>query len=1372
VECLETRTLLNNRFVVPLGAIIDNQSTFGSLHTALTTPGLAVGDVIQIEPGSLPGALQSNDLPAIANLTIQGDAAYTLASIPGFYITSPVNVRASQSGFTLHDVNVGLAGTGSLRFSTIATITSSSIVDLNSRAPNALVFAGTTDVLENSTLVNNSTLPTGSSLLLVNPVTGSSNSITGNTFLGNAPSDALAIYQAGQAVTVQDVVAGNTFVATPGSNLEELLFVGEPFNTVTASGQISGLTIQNNGFTDSDTDVAAIELRLPGAGTTVAGNAIDLTAGHAANRGIVVVAGPASTTAATISGNQINTHAVGTGLKVDLGGDTTSVLNLNVQGNDFHTNGIGVLIRAGAASTASVASIDLGGGSQGSLGGNVFTSFGATATINSAAIVLSGVQSSQGTVTAQKNIFAAGASPSAAVYDTQGNLDLSSPLGGNAAFVDQMYDDFLRRPGNTTNTNDAAGWINMLNNGAISRQDVANDIIHAGEAAGILVDGLSLKLLGQPVDSNSRSMFIGQLVSGTSLEQVISEIVTLPAYAALYSNDASFVQSLYTKLLGRPGSAGEISGWLSVLSKSNRSAVALDFLGSTEFRADAAQELYGFMPAPAASPASLLSDLLHRGTAPQGTEISFWAQSSTPLLGVEVAFAGSAEFFGGGPTVAPAPPVPLPILHRHQAIVPALTRQVVNTVPTNGDVNPYGVAYVPQNFPTNGTLQPGDIVVSNFNDATNTQGTGLTIDRITPSGNVSTFFTTTTQIGLSTALGVLQAGFVVVGNVPNLASIPQQGSIQVIDKNGNVVLTITDATLLNGPWDLTVNDQGNTAQIFVSTVSTNVSATAAPNGTVTRIDLTIQNGVPAVQDKVQIASGYATRTDAAAFVVGPGGLAYDAAKDTLYVASQVEKVNGNEVGTIFSIANAGTTTTDNGKGTVVYADPAHLRGPIGLALAPNGDLVAANSDAANSDPEQPSQLVEFTKSGQFVGQFEVDPTTAATFGLAFSNPGRPPQIAVVDDGTNTLQIFNFVPGFGNLEVRSTVPPQTGTTPPPADLNPYGIAFAPTSFPTGGTLQPGDLLVSNFNDPTNTSGTGTTVVRITPTGQRSTFFVSSLPGLTDGLAVLQSGFVIVANVPNNSGTPGQGALQILDANGKVVSTLTDANLLNGPWDLTVNDQGNFVQVFVSTVSKNVKATPSPNGTVTRIDMSIQNGNPVVDDMIQIGSGYTTRTDPSGFVVGPGGLAFDAFNNTLYVAAEAEMVNGAEVGTIFAIPSAGTTSADHGKGSVVYADAGHLRAPMGLVLAPNGDLITTNNDVVNGDPTQTSELVEFTRSGQFVAQYSMDANPGGAFNLALFLVGSKLEFASVNDNVGPGSPGSAYSMPTVSVWSFDVGAPLAS
>ena len=46
----------------------------------------------------------------------------------------------------------------------------------------------------------------------------------------------------------------------------------------------------------------------------------------------------------------------------------------------------------------------------------------------------------------------------------------------------------------------------------------------------------------------------------------------------------------------------------------------------------------------------------------------------------------------------------------------------------NGDVNPYGVAFVPDRFNAGaGPLKTGDILISNFNNAKNLQGTGTTI---------------------------------------------------------------------------------------------------------------------------------------------------------------------------------------------------------------------------------------------------------------------------------------------------------------------------------------------------------------------------------------------------------------------------------------------------------------------------------------------------------------------------------------------------------------------------------------------------------------------------------------------------------------------
>ena len=50
----------------------------------------------------------------------------------------------------------------------------------------------------------------------------------------------------------------------------------------------------------------------------------------------------------------------------------------------------------------------------------------------------------------------------------------------------------------------------------------------------------------------------------------------------------------------------------------------------------------------------------------------------------------------------------------------------------------------------------------------------------------------------------------------------------------------------------------------------------------------------------------------------------------------------------------------------------------------------------------------------------------------------------------------------------------------------------------------------------------------------------------------------------------------------------------------------------------------------------------------------------------------------------------------------------------------------------------------DPNQPSEVVEFTREGQFVSQVSVDPAPGGAFGLALRQLEDGFVFATVDDN----------------------------
>jgi DNA-binding beta-propeller fold protein YncE len=332
------------------------------------------------------------------------------------------------------------------------------------------------------------------------------------------------------------------------------------------------------------------------------------------------------------------------------------------------------------------------------------------------------------------------------------------------------------------------------------------------------------------------------------------------------------------------------------------------------------------------------------------------------------------------------------------SILPLLPPSV-STVPSNGDVNPYGVAFAPKNLPAGSGLQAGDILVSNFNNSNNLQGTGTTIVRINSSGAVSTFFTApANQPGLSAALGILSDGLVFVGNLPTAdgtAATAQPGRLAVLDRNGNFLGTFGTIASIDGPWGMTIYDTGNgvtgTAHVFISNVL---------NGAVSRLDVTY-NAVDIQATATLIANSFSHRPDPAALELGPTGMAYNPANDTLYVASSTDNA-------IYAISPAvGTAATLSP--VLLFQDITHLHGPLGLTILPDGHFLVANSDGSNADPNQPSEIVEYTASGQFLAQYSLDPNNGGAFGLAVNNLGwGTVRLAAVDDNQNILKIWTTV----------------------------------------------------------------------------------------------------------------------------------------------------------------------------------------------------------------------------------------------------------------------------------------------------------------------------------------------------------------------------
>jgi hypothetical protein len=331
---------------------------------------------------------------------------------------------------------------------------------------------------------------------------------------------------------------------------------------------------------------------------------------------------------------------------------------------------------------------------------------------------------------------------------------------------------------------------------------------------------------------------------------------------------------------------------------------------------------------------------------------------------------------------------------------------VGSTVPSNGDLNPYGIVNVATSA---GKLVAGDILISNFNNAGspptgNLQGTGSTIVQLTPSGHLSLFAQIKPAdlppgscpggVGLTTALAILPQGYVVVGSLPTtngMAATAQAGCLIVLNSSGHPVETIS-GTPINGPWDMTSVAQGQNATLFVTNVLNGTVASGekpVDEGTVVRIRVHIRNNhPPKVGPPTVIANGFPERTDPAALVIGPTGVALGE-EGILYVADTL----GNRIA---AVPNALDRQTPLGAGGTTVALGGYLNNPLGMALAPNGDVLTANANDGN--------IVETTPAGAEFQPVDTGAGGGGLFGLTVAPSFK--GVYLVDDAENTLALLH------------------------------------------------------------------------------------------------------------------------------------------------------------------------------------------------------------------------------------------------------------------------------------------------------------------------------------------------------------------------------
>jgi hypothetical protein len=321
---------------------------------------------------------------------------------------------------------------------------------------------------------------------------------------------------------------------------------------------------------------------------------------------------------------------------------------------------------------------------------------------------------------------------------------------------------------------------------------------------------------------------------------------------------------------------------------------------------------------------------------------------------------------------------------------------LASTVPSDGDVNPYGIVNVQSSA---GELVAGDTLVSNFNDAANLQGTGRTIVQLAPNGRQSLFAPIDSAtvrgecpggVGLTTALAILPGGYVVVGSLPTAngnAASAQAGCLIVLNDMGRVVETISGPPI-DGPWDMSAVSDGQSATLFVTNVLNGTVAageTPVDEGTVARITLRVEGDhAPRVTSMSVIATGFPERTDPAALVVGPTGVALGD-EGTLYVADTQDN-------RLAAVPHALTRTSALSGAGVTVATGGYLNGPLGLAMAPNGDILAANADDGN--------IVEVTPAGAEFQPLNTGAEAGGLFGLTVAPNLK--GVLFVNDSTNTL----------------------------------------------------------------------------------------------------------------------------------------------------------------------------------------------------------------------------------------------------------------------------------------------------------------------------------------------------------------------------------
>jgi hypothetical protein len=302
--------------------------------------------------------------------------------------------------------------------------------------------------------------------------------------------------------------------------------------------------------------------------------------------------------------------------------------------------------------------------------------------------------------------------------------------------------------------------------------------------------------------------------------------------------------------------------------------------------------------------------------------------------------------------------------------------------PLNGDQNPYGLDIAKSDA---GKLTAGDLVICNFNNAANVQGTGTTIVALHPHPGA-----TPTRIAQNAALDGCDE--VALAPDDTIWASDFSANDNPLVAPGGALLT----TLAGGPWHHPFGE------VFAPHAGPfGIAAfyvTNAGDGSIVRID--IHEHGPFTFDV--IAQGFPVNHGVPGSILGPSGLLYDSDHDRLFIVDGTD----NSVVTfrhVSSIPAGGITVVGNffegpfrRRARVVFSGPP-LNGPISAALLPDGHLVVGNT----LDPSGQNLMIELTRHGRVLDVKNVDSGAAgAIFGMVASGTRQDPKLYFNDDNLN------------------------------------------------------------------------------------------------------------------------------------------------------------------------------------------------------------------------------------------------------------------------------------------------------------------------------------------------------------------------------------